>query len=161
MVNDAFEKHKSVVEREIQRMRRTEPKEFVDVKFYIQSIEEEIDVNLRKLRTNDHRKTIAEMVVRDFEGEMKVINESIYKSKIKYFENIEFLEADQSILQSIKVDLGNLFCFSKANAMMLQKSLVSRPSSSRIESMRDLKTSNADYDTINSSPSQKRRTYYQ
>ena len=109
---------------------------------------------------NDHRKTIAEMVLRDFEGEMRTINEGIYKSKIKYFENIEFLEADQSILESIKVDLGNLFCFTKANALLLQKSLVSRPNQSRIESMRDLKMSNADYETVNSSPTVKRRTYY-
>jgi len=40
MVNDAFEKHRSVVEREISRMRKSEPKEFSEVRFYIQSIEE-------------------------------------------------------------------------------------------------------------------------
>ena len=52
LVNDAFEKHRSVVEREISRMRKCEPKEFSDVRFYIQTIEEEIDLNLRKLRGN-------------------------------------------------------------------------------------------------------------
>jgi hypothetical protein len=109
LLDRAFAENERLVREELARQSKSESPEFSAVFRKIGSLDQEIERLLGTLRGPEYRRTIAEVVTRDFQQEIAELHSLAGSAKNSYILSLGEVECDRGRLDTIKDNLHRLF----------------------------------------------------
>ena len=124
MIERSFAENERMIREELTKMSKTESPEFSIVFRKLSSLDQELERLLGCLRGPEYKKTIAEVVTRDFNAEINDLRTISISARNSYTQNLSEVEMDRSRVEAIRDNLQKIYFVHKkgGNHNVLQTS---------------------------------------
>ena len=109
MMERAFIENERVIQEEMVRISKTESPEFSAVFNKIEVMNDEISRLIAQLNGSEYRRTIAEVVTRDFDSYVNSLRNMMGTAKESYIQNLGEIVCDRSKVEVVRDNLNKLF----------------------------------------------------